>query len=324
MGKAIVLRKYGNSDQLKLEDVEIKKPSEDELLLKQTAIAVHFHDIYVRTGLYKTLSLPGIPGLEAVGVVEEIGKGVSDFSPGDRVGYIDRNYGAYATNRVVNKKLCFKVPDFISDEIIATNFSRAITVQMLMEMVTQVRASDTILITAVTGGVGKIFAQWAKSLGVQVIGTVGSKEKLALGKSFGCDYTLTYDQPDFIDEIFDITNGKGVDKVFDSVGKDTFENSLKSVSICGHIINFGQSSGPIDPIQMSLLAAKSLTISRPIIFDYISERETYIKMVQSVFNAFKNGNIKTPTLTPYSLRDAYLAHDMLESRKGGGSVFLKT
>ena len=270
------------------------------------------------------MSLPGIPGLEAVGVVEEIGKGVSDFSPGDRVGYIDRNYGAYATHRVVNKKLCFKVPDFISDEIIATNFSRAITVQMLMEMVTQVRASDTILITSVTGGVGKIFAQWAKSLGAQVIGTVGSKEKLVLGKSFGCDYTLTYDQPDFIDEIFDITNGKGVDKVFDSVGKDTFENSLKSVSICGHIINFGQSSGPIDPIQMSLLAAKSLTISRPIIFDYISERETYIKMVQSVFNAFKNGNIKTPTLTPYSLKDAYLAHGMLESRKGGGSVFLKT
>ena len=324
MGKAIVIRKYGNSAQLKLEDVEIQKPSEDELLLRQTAIAVHFHDIYVRTGLYKTLSLPGIPGLEAVGVVEEIGKGVSDFSPGDRVGYIDRNYGAYATHKVVDKKLCFKVPDFISDEIIATNFSRAITVQMLMEMVTQVRASDTVLITAVTGGVGKIFVQWAKSLGVQVIGTVGSKEKLVLGKSLGCDYTLTYDQPDFLDEIFDITNGKGVDKVFDSVGKDTFENSLKSVSKCGHIINFGQSSGPIDPIQMSLLATKSLTISRPIIFDYISERETFIKMAQSVFNAFKNGNIKTPAFTPYNLNDAYLAHDMLESRKGGGSVFLKT
>ena len=324
MGKAIVIRKYGNSAQLKLEDVEIQKPSEDELLLRQTAIAVHFHDIYVRTGLYKTLSLPGIPGLEAVGVVEEIGKSVSDFSPGDRVGYIDRNYGAYSTHKVVDKKLCFKVPDFISDEIIATNFSRAITVQMLMEMVTQVRASDTILITAVTGGVGKIFVQWAKSLGVQVIGTVGSKEKLVLGKSFGCDYTLTYDQPNFLDEIFDITNGKGVDKVFDSVGKDTFENSLKSVSKCGHIINFGQSSGPIDPIQMSLLATKSLTISRPIIFDYISERETYINMAQSVFNAFKNGNIQTPTFTPYNLNDAYLAHDMLESRKGGGSVFLKT
>jgi NADPH2:quinone reductase len=324
MGKAIVIRKYGNSAQLKLEDVEIQKPSEDELLLRQTAIAVHFHDIYVRTGLYKTLSLPGIPGLEAVGVVEEIGKSVSDFSPGDRVGYIDRNYGAYSTHKVVDKKLCFKVPDFISDEIIATNFSRAITVQMLMEMVTQVRASDTVLITAVTGGVGKIFVQWAKSLGVQVIGTVGSKEKLILGKSLGCDYTLTYDQPDFLDEIFDITNGKGVDKVFDSVGKDTFENSLKSVSKCGHIINFGQSSGPIDPIQMSLLATKSLTISRPIIFDYISERETFIKMAQSVFNAFKNGNIKTPTFTPYNLNDAYLAHDMLESRKGGGSVFLKT
>ena len=324
MGKAIVLRKYGDTDQLKLEDVEVKKPNEDELLLKQTAIAVHFHDIYVRTGLYKTLNLPGIPGLEAVGVVEEIGKAVSDFSPGDKVGYIDRNYGAYASHRVIKKKLCFKVPDFISDEIIATNFSRAITVQMLMEMVTQVKASDTILITAVTGGVGKIFAQWAKSKGVRVIGTVGSKEKVVLGKSFGCDYTLTYDQPNFIDEILDITNGKGVDKVFDSVGKDTFQNSLKSVSSCGHIINFGQSSGPVDPIQMSLLASKSLTISRPIIFDYISETETYNKMAQSVFNAYKNGNIKTPTLTPYNLKDAYLAHDMLESRKGGGSVFLKT
>ena len=124
---------------------------------------------------------------------------------------------------------------------------------------------------------GKIFAQWAKSKGVRVIGTVGSKEKVVLGKSFGCDYTLTYDQPDFIDQILDITNGKGVDKVFDSVGKDTFENSLMSVRTCGHIINFGQSSGPIEPIEMSLLASKSLTISRPIIFDYISETETYNK-----------------------------------------------
>ena len=323
MGKAIVLRKYGNSDQLKLEDVEIQKPSEDELLLRQTAIAVHFHDIYVRTGLYKTLSLPGIPGLEAVGVVEEIGKGVSDFSPGDRVGYIDRNYGAYATHKVVDKKLCFKVPDFISDEIIATNFSRAITVQMLMEMVTKVRASDTVLITAVTGGVGKIFVQWAKSLGVQVIGTVGSKEKLVLGKSLGCDYTLTYDQPDFLDEIFDITSGKGVDKVFDSVGKDTFENSLRSIKVCGHLINFGQSSGPIDPISMSILASKSLTISRPILFDYISDSHLYKKMANSVFQALKNNKITLPEFQPFKLKDANLAHNMLESRSGGGSVYLE-
>ena len=324
MGKAIVLRSFGNSNQLKIEDLKIYKPKNNELLLKQTAIGVHFHDIYVRTGLYKTLSLPGIPGLEAVGIVEEIGNNVTDFIPGDKVGYIDKNYGAYASHKIIDQKLCVKIPEYISDEIIATNFSRAITVQMLMEMVTQVKNTDTILITAATGGVGKIFSQWAKSKGVKVIGTVGSEEKKDIAKSFGCDHALTYEEPNFTDIILDITDGKGVDKIFDSVGKVTFENSIKSVCTCGHIINFGQSSGPIDPIQMSTLASKSLTISRPIIFDYISNSIIFNKMAQSVFNAFKKENIKTPPLISFPLEDARLAHDMLESRKGGGSVFLTT
>ena len=288
MAKAIVLREHGNSNVLKLEDIEIKKPKENELLIRQTAIGVHFHDIYVRSGLYKTLELPGIPGLEAVGIIEETGASIEDFKKGDKIAYITKNYGAYSSHRILDKNLAVKIPNFISDEMIATNFSRAITVQMLIEEVTKLNASDTILITAATGGVGRIFSQWAKSKGAVVIGTVGSKEK-----------------------------------TIDSVGKDTFENSLKSIKVCGHLINFGQSSGPVDPISMSILAGKSLTISRPILFDYISDLALYQKMADSVFQAFKNNKITLPEFQPFKLKDANLAHNMLESRKGGGSVYLE-
>ena len=239
MAKAIILKEYGKSEVLKLEDIKVQKPQENEISIKQTAIGVHFHDVYVRSGLYKTLSLPGIPGLEAAGIVEEVGKKVTNFKPGDKVGYITKNYGAYTSHRNLDHKIAIKIPKNISAELIATNFSRALTVQMLMEEVTNVKANDIILITAVTGGVGKIFSQRAKSIGALVIGSVSSKEKALLAKSYGCDYTLIYDQPDFISQIMDITDGKGVDKVFDSVGKDTFENSIKSIRACGHLVNFG-------------------------------------------------------------------------------------
>ena len=323
MAKAIVLREHGKSNVLKLEDIEIKKPKENELLIRQTAIGVHFHDIYVRSGLYKTLELPGIPGLEAVGVIEEIGAGIDDFKIGDKVGYITKNYGAYSSHRILDKNLAVKIPSFISDKMMATNFSRAITVQMLIEQVTKLNASDTVLITAATGGVGRIFSQWAKSKGAIVIGTVGSSEKISMAKSYGCDHTLTYDQNDFTEKIMELTNGKGVDKIFDSVGKDTFENSLRSIKVCGHLINFGQSSGPIDPISMSILASKSLTISRPILFDYISDSALYKRMANSVFQTFKDNKITLPEFQPFKLKDANLAHNMLESRSGGGSVYLE-
>ena len=323
LAKAIVLKEYGKSEVLKLEDIKVQKPQENEISIKQTAIGVHFHDVYVRSGLYKTLSLPGIPGLEAAGIVEEVGKKVTNFKPGDKVGYITKNYGAYTSHRNLDYKIAIKIPKNISAELIATNFSRAITVQMLMKEVTNVNANDIILITAVTGGVGKIFSQWAKSIGALVIGSVSSKEKALLAKSYGCDYTLIYDQPDFISQIMDITDGKGVDKVFDSVGKDTFENSIKSIRACGHLVNFGQSSGPVEPLLMSTLASKSLTVSRPILFDYISNSTIYKKMTDSVFNAFENNKIIIPKLRSYKLEDANLAHDLLESRQGGGSIFLK-
>ena len=256
-------------------------------------------------------------------MIEETGAGVEDFKKGDKIAYITKDYGSYSSHRILDKNLAVKIPNFISDEMIATNFSRAITVQMLIEEVSKLNASDTILITAATGGVGRIFSQWAKSKGAFVIGTVGSKEKTITAKSYGCDHTLTYHQEDFIETVMELTNGKGVDKIFDSVGKDTFENSLKSIKVCGHLINFGQSSGPLDPISMSTLAGKSLTISRPILFDYISNLTLYQKMADSVFQAFKNNKIILPEFQPFKLKDANLAHNMLESRRGGGSVYLE-
>jgi len=323
MEKAIVIREYGNSNVLKLENINVSSPDQDEIFIKHSAIGVHFHDCYVRSGLYKTLNLPGIPGLEAAGVIEEVGKGVSNFKPGDRIGYITSGYGAHASHRVLDKKLVFKIPEFISDELIATNFSRSITVQMLIEEVTQLNSNDTIIVTVATGGVGRLLCQWANAVGSCVIGTSSNEEKALEAKSYGCRYSLTYDQKDFNAQIMDITNGNGVNKAYDSVGLQTFQSSLESLAYCGDLINFGQSSRAVDPILMSILSQKSLTISRPIIFHYIAKEELYKKMTKAVFNAFKNKDITIPKAEGYSLKDASIAHDILESRRGSGSLFLK-
>ena len=323
MQNAIVIREHGNSTVLKLEKINVGSPGTGELFIRHTAIGVHFHDIYVRSGLYKTLNLPGIPGVEAVGIVEKTGKGVSDFRTGDKIGYITSAYGAYASHRLLDQSLAIKLPFYLSDDVIATNFMRAMTVQMLIEHVAKLSPDQTILVTAATGGVGRLLCQWASSLGVTVIGSVSTPEKAILAKSYGCKYALLYRQIDFMPQIMDITNQNGVDIVYDSVGSDTFEVSLDTLKSCGHLVNFGQSSGPVDPLLMSTLAKKSLTVSRPIIFHYIAKPELYEKMAHSVFDAFYRKIIIAPDLESYSLTDASVAHDILESRRGGGSLLLK-
>ena len=219
--------------------------------------------------------------------------------------------------------MAFKIPEFISDELIATNFSRSITVQMLIEEVTQLNSNDTIIVTAATGGVGKLLCQWANVVGACVIGISSNEEKVLEAKSYGCSYSLTYDQKDFNAQMMDITNGNGVNKVYVSVGLQTFQSSLESLAHCGHLINFGQSSGAVDPILMSILSQKYPAISRPIIFHYIEKEELYKKMTKAVFNALKYKDITIREAEGYSLKDASIAHDILASRRGGGSFFLK-
>ena len=321
--KAIIIREYGKPEVLKLENIKLPKLEKNQILINHTAIGVHFHDVYVRSGLYKTLNLPGIPGVEAVGIVEEKGENVEDFDIGDRVVYITGNYGAYASHRVLDEKIAIKLPNSVSDDLMATNFSRALTVQMLLEKVTKLSSNHKILVTAASGGVGKLLCQAASNKGSLVIGSVSSELKAKECLSYGCVDSLLYNQSDFVDKIMDLTEGKGVDIVFDSVGFDTFETSVEILALCGHLVNFGQSSGPVNPVQMSTLAQKSLTISRPILFHYLTNKNDYKKIANSVFKSFEDRNLIVPSTQPISLENAAEAHKILESRMGGGSLYLK-
>ncbi len=322
MSKAIVINSYGSSEVLIYQKQDIKEPLANEIQIKNTAIGVNYHDVYVRSGLYKTLTLPGIPGCEASGIVEKIGNNVKNFQVGERVTFCTREYGAYATYINISQEKVIKIPSFLSDELVATNFLRALTVEMLINRITPVDSSKSILVTAASGGVGRLLCQWASSIGVKVIGSVGSQEKIEETKLIGCIETFVSSDNKFSEKVLDVTNGKGVDIVFDSVGNDTFEASLSSLAHCGYLINFGQSSGPVKPVLMTTLAEKSLSISRPILFHYFGNRKNYEKMASSVFKAFEDEIIKVSEFLPFDLENACNAHDTLESRKGGGSIYL--
>ena len=322
MPNAIVIKEYGASSVLQLEPVSSIDPGSDQVQIRNTAVGVNYHDVYVRSGLYKTLPLPGIPGCEASGIVEKIGNNVQDFQVGERVTYCTKEYGAYATHINISHDKVIKIPDFLSDEIVATNFLRAMTVEMLINQITSVDASKSILVTAASGGVGRLLCQWASSMGVKVIGSVGSPEKIQETKLNGCFETFISSDSALSKKVLEVTEGKGVDIVFDSVGSDTFESSLASLANCGYLINFGQSSGPVKPILMTTLAEKSLSISRPILFHYFGSRKKYQKMASSVFKAFEDDIIKVSNFLPFELKDASSAHNTLESRKGGGSIYL--
>ena len=323
MPEAIMQRTYGKSNVLNIEKIYVNDPSDDEILIKQTAIGIHFHDVYVRTGLYKTLNLPGIPGIEAAGVVEKKGRNVNNLNIGDRVVYITGSYGAYASHRVINHNIVAKIPNQLDDATMATNFSRALTVNMLTEQVFNLKDKTTVLVTAAAGGVGRLLCQYLNSIGKIVIGTVGSEEKIKVAKSWGCKEAFIYNDKKICEYSKDITKGIGFDLVYDSVGFDTFEQSFDLASNCGYLINFGQSSGPIPAMEMSKLAQKSLSISRPILFHYTNQRNLFENMSKSVFNLFKNNVYSFEKKICFDLKDVSQAHDLLESRTGGGSLYLK-
>ena len=322
MAEAIVIREYGDADVLCVEAVDIPAPAEGELHIKQTAIGVNFHDVYVRSGLYKTLALPGIPGCEATGIVEQVGAGVSGFAKGDRVAYVTGGYGAYASERLLSADLALKLDDEVSDLLAASTLLRAMTVEMLMCRVHRIEAGMTILVHAAAGGMGRLLCQWASHKGATVIGTVGTAEKAEVARQSGCTHPILYRETDFTQAVLALTDGQGVDVVYDSIGADTFNGSLEALAVCGHLVNFGQSSGPVDPLLMSTLAAKSLTVSRPILFHYLRDQAQYHEMANTVFDAFKNGVLRAEPPMPFALADAGQAHDTLENRIGGGSLVL--
>ncbi len=323
MTKAFRFYETGGSDVLRFEDVEVGAPGTGEVRLRQEAIGLNYIDIYFRSGVYPAPSLPSGLGLEGSGVIEAVGDGVTDLAVGDRVAYAAQPLGAYAEARVMPAKGLVKIPDGISFDLAAAAMLQGMTAQYLLRRTYHVKKGDTILIHAAAGGVGQIVCQWAKHLGATVIGTVGSKEKAEIAKSKGCDYPILYREEKVSERVKEITNGQGVEVVYDSVGKDTFDDSLDCLKRLGMMVSFGQSSGAVPPVPLKALAPGAYFLTRPSVFQYTATREELLATANELFDVLKSGVVKIDIDATYALADAKQAHDDLEGRKTTGSVILK-
>lgn len=323
MTKAIVVRETGGPEVLNYETIDLADPKEGEALVRHAAIGVNFIDVYFRSGLYPSpTGMPFIPGNEGAGIVEAVGPGVSHVKAGDRVAYVGP-IGSYAESRIVPADRLVELPDDISDKTAAAMMLKGITAQFLLCRTFKVAEGHTILFHAASGGVGLIACQWAKALGATIIGTVGSAEKAELAKAHGAHHTINYRTEDFVARVQEITGGKGVDVVYDSIGQDTYPGSLDSLKPLGMWVSFGQASGPIANFNLADLALKgSLFATRPTIFNYIAERSDLEQSANDLFNVVSSGRVKIPVHQEYALADARDAHEALESRRTTGASIL--
>ncbi|WP_315771521.1 MULTISPECIES: quinone oxidoreductase [unclassified Bradyrhizobium] len=323
MTNAIRFHKTGGPEVLAWEQIEVGKPGPGEARIRHTAVGLNFIDIYNRSGLYP-VQLPSGLGSEGAGVIEELGEGVTDLKVGDRVAYGSSPLGAYSEARLMPAALLLKLPDDIDDKTAAAMMLKGLTAQYLIRQTYRVKAGETILLHAAAGGVGLILSQWAKHLGATVIGTVSSDDKAQLARARGCEHTIIYTREDFVARVGEITGGKKVPVVYDSVGKDTFLKSLDCLAPLGYAVLFGQSSGAVDPLNLGLLAQKgSLFVTRPTLFTYAAKRESLVAMANELFDVVKSGAVKIEVNQTYPLKDAARAHADLVARKTTGStVFL--
>ena len=323
MAKAIIMRETGGPEVLSWEEYDPGKPGPGEVLLRHEAVGLNYIDIYHRSGLYPLPSLPAIPGMEGGGIVEAIGDSVTEVSVGDRVAYAGLPPGAYAEARIIPAHRLVKLPDSISTQQGAAMMLQGMTARYLLHGCYQVKTGDTILIQAAAGGVGLIVCQWAKYLGATIIGTVGSQEKAELAKTHGCHYPILYREEDFVSKVKEITQGKGVDVVYDSVGQATFMKSLDCLRPLGMMVSFGQSSGPIPPFDLAILGAKGcLFLTRPSLMVYTAKREDLLAHARDLFEVVKKGAVKIEIRQTYPLAEAAQAHRDLEGRKTTGSSIL--
>jgi NADPH2:quinone reductase len=322
MAKAIQFHKTGGPDVLVYEDVLLSDPGAGEVRLRHTAIGVNFIDTYHREGVYP-LPLPSGLGTEAAGVVEALGQGVTDFRVGDRVAYCTAAVGAYSTARNVLADKLVKLPEGIDDKVAASIMLKGLTVQYLFRQTHRLQSGETILFHAAAGGVGLIACQWARALGVTMIGTAGSAEKAALAEAHGCAHTIVYTQENFVDRVKALTAGKGVPVVYDSVGKDTFPASLDCLQPRGLFVSFGSSSGVIGAFNIGVLAQKgSLYATRPTLFTHASTPAKLRAMADELFSLVLSGKIRSEPRQTIPLREAAAAHRALESRSTTGATVL--
>ena len=322
MAKAVRFHKQGGPEVMQYEDVQVGDPGAGQARIRHTAIGVNFLDTYQRSGLYQ-VQLPMIGGNEAAGVVEAVGSGVTDLKAGDRVAYTGLP-GAYADTRLVPADRMVKLPQGISDEQAASMMLKGLTVHYLIHSTYAVKSGETVLWHAAAGGVGLIACQWLKAMGVTVIATAGSDEKVALARSHGAAHGINYSKENFVEKVKAITGGKGVPVVYDSVGKTTWEGSLDCLRPRGLMVSFGNASGAVPPVNINILSGKgSLYVTRPTLGTYIASRADLVERSDALFDIVKSGKVKIETTKVYKLADVQQAHRDLEARKTTGSVVLQ-
>lgn len=318
---AIRARETGGPEVMNWEEVDVGDPGPGEIRIRHGAVGLNYIDTYHRSGLYPIAEYPFTPGLEGAGTVEATGEGVADLAAGDRVAYAAPPMGAYAEVRLMTAANVVRIPDGVDDETAAAMMLKGMTVEYLLRRTYPVKAGDTILFHAAAGGVGLIACQWAKAIGATVIGTVGTEEKAELARAHGCDHPVVYTRENFTERVREITDGKGVPVVYDSVGKTTFEGSLDCLAPRGLMASFGQSAGPVGAFDPGLLAAKGcLYFTRPSLMVYNASRAELVDSADALFGMVSSGKVKIEINNRYPLADAVRAHRDLEGRRTTGST----
>ena len=313
--KAIQISENGGPEVLELKDISLDKPNAEEVTIEHKAIGLNYIDTYHRSGLYP-LKLPTGIGAEGAGVITEIGSNIKEFKVGDRVSYAGAPLGSYSTHRNYPVKNLVKIPDNVDFKIAATLMTKGLTTFYLLHKTYPVKKGEIILFHAAAGGVGQIFGQWAKSLGCEVIGTVGSDDKIMTAKNSGYDHVINYNKENFSKKVLEITNGKGVPVVYDGVGKNTLEGSLECLGIRGMMVSFGNASGPLSDINVpKLIQPKGLYLTRPSMQQYLSTREEIAEASEVLFEKVTSGKVKIKIFKEYKLENAVDSHKDLENRK---------
>lgn len=322
MVKTVIIEEAGAAGNMKIADWDVGDPGPGEIRIRHKACGLNFIDVYQRSGLYP-LALPHALGMEASGIIEAVGDGVTHLKQGDRAAYASMPPGAYAEARVMPAAQVCPLPDNVSFEDAAAVMLQGMTVEYLFHRTTPLAKGDTVLFHAAAGGVGLIACQWARSEGIRLIGTAGSDEKCAMAKAAGADHVINYRSSDFVKEVKELTGGAGVDVVMDGVGKDTFEGSLDCLAPLGMMISFGNASGPVPPVNLLDLAARgSLKMTRATLFTHIADHDRCQQMARHLFDKMASGALKVSIGQTFPLEDIVAAHTALEARQTTGSTII--
>lgn len=322
MSKAIIQTVHGGPEVLEWRERPDAAPGRGEVAVRHTAIGVNFIDIYVRKGAYAMMTLPGSPGMEAAGVVEEVGPDVVDLHVGQRVTYVMTAPGAYSERRNVPAERMVVLPDDIDDRAAAALMLKGMTAERLLHKTTRAAPGDTVLIYAAAGGVGLLLTAWAKAIGCTVIGVVGSDAKAAQVRAAGADHVIVGASENVSARVAEITSGRGCRLIYDGVGKDSFETSIEAVAKFGHVVSFGNASGAVSPVNIAVLAPKCIALSRPQLFPYIAERKDLLETAGNLFAAMRQGIVRADVNQTYPLAEAAEAHRDLEARRTTGQIVL--